>query len=66
VPPVYTRSGTHQNKLVRFLAHSAWPPERPVRILLAWLTMMRRMGEFADRFFRKRKSSFLAIFTDGR
>ena len=25
VPPVYTRSGTHQNKLVRFLAHSAWP-----------------------------------------
>ena len=51
VPPVYTRSGTHQNKLVRFLAHSAWPPERPVRILLAWLTMMRRMGKFADRFF---------------
>lgn len=51
VPPVYTCSGTHQNKLVRFLAHSAWPPERPVRILLAWLTMMRRMGKFADRFF---------------
>lgn len=66
VPPVYTRSGTHQNKLVRFLAHSAWPPERPVRILLAWLTMMWRMGKFADRFSRKRKSSFLDIFTGGR
>lgn len=51
VPPIDTRSGTSGNKLVRFLAHSAWPPERPVQILLAWLTMMRRMRQFTDRFF---------------
>lgn len=51
VPPIYTRSKTPGNKLVRFLAHSAWPPERPVQIILAWLTMMRRMRRFADRFF---------------
>lgn len=51
VPPIYTRSGAYRNKLVRFLAHSAWPPERPAQILLAWLTMMRRMRQFTDRFF---------------
>lgn len=51
VPPIYTRSGARGNKVVRFLAHSAWPPERPVRIFLAWLTMMRRMRKFTDRFF---------------
>ena len=51
VPPIYTRSGACRNKLVRFLAHSAWPPERPAQILLAWLTMMRRMRKFTERFF---------------
>lgn len=50
VPPVYTRSGGGKNKLLRFLAHSAWPPERPAQILLAWLTMMWRMRRFTDRF----------------
>lgn len=51
VPPVNTHSRTYRNKLARFLAHSAWPPERPVQIFLAWLTMMRRMRRFADCFF---------------
>lgn len=51
VPPIYTRSRVYRNKLVRFLAHSAWPPGRPMQILLAWLTMMRRMRQFTDRFF---------------
>lgn len=51
VPPIYTRSRVYRNKLVRFLTHSAWPPERPAQILLAWLTMMRRMRKFADCFF---------------
>lgn len=51
VPPIDTQSRKSGNKLVRFLTHSAWPPERPVQIILAWLTMMMRMRKFADRFF---------------
>lgn len=36
---------------MRFLAHSAWPPGAAAQILLAWLTMMRRMRKFTERFF---------------
>ena len=58
VPPIYTRSRVYRNRLARFLAHSAWPPERPVQILLAWLTMMPRMRRFADRFFPEAETVF--------
>lgn len=51
IPPIYMRSRVYRNRLVRFLAHSAWPPERPLQIFLAWMTMMRRMRHFSDRFF---------------
>lgn len=51
VPPIDTRSRVYRNRLARFLAHSAWPPERPMQILLAWLTMMWRMRRFTNRFF---------------
>lgn len=58
IPPIYTRSRAGGNKLVRFLTHAAWPPERPVQIILAWLTMMRRMRKFSDRFLPEAETVF--------
>lgn len=50
VPPIYTSPKVHKNKLVRFLTHTAWPPERPMQIVWAWMTMMWRMRTFANQF----------------
>lgn len=49
--PIIEHRPHYKNKLVKFFLHAAWPPERPIRILLAWLNMFRLMDRFGGQFF---------------
>lgn len=51
VPPIFHQKKKTKNKLLGFLLHSAWPPERPIQIIRAWLTMLGKMHQFSQTFF---------------
>lgn len=50
-PPVLRQGHPARTSLGRFLLHCAWPPSRPLAIIMAWLTMGWRMQRFAEHFF---------------
>lgn len=50
--PVMSRATAKEKKsIIDKIAHICWPPERPIAILRAWMTMDARMFRFADQFF---------------
>lgn len=49
--PVFHAKRTFTNPVAKFFAHACWPPSRPLAILLAWLSMSRRMHRFTNQFF---------------
>ncbi len=51
VPPIFHQKKKTKNKLLGFLLHSAWPPERPIQIIRAWITMLEKMHRFSQTFF---------------
>lgn len=51
VPPVVRKRETHRSGLWDLVKNACWPPTRVVRILMAWLTMGRRVHRFTERFF---------------
>lgn len=51
VPPVVRKKERSRSGLFDLMKNACWPPTRAVRILLAWLTMGRRVDRFTERFF---------------
>ena len=49
-PPILRREGI-SNPLLRGFMHCFWPPQRPLGIVMSWLTCARRCEHFARQFF---------------
>ncbi len=59
--PILRREGIH-NKYLRGFLHCFWPPQRPISIVLSWLTCRHRAEQFARTYFPECEVMILGHF----
>ncbi len=62
VPADLRREGGIRNRYLRSLLHCFYPPERPLRIVWAWLSCGRRANAFANRYLPEAEVLVLGHF----